>query len=323
MGSGFFRTTASSVRSQHRATTGTTAFNYDSDIKSGKAPKKCHETLDLTLKPIRECRDNDTNPLAIPIAIMIDVTGSMGKISHLIIQDLHKVVEVIRDKGAVKYPSLCFGAVGDANCDAVPIQMGEFESDDVLSEQHLSNIFLEGNGGGNYGESYDLPLWFFNNKVTTDHWEKRGSKGFLFVIGDEGFFPEVKAEFVNKYCGGILESDQDIHEVVNELLEKWEVFVIRPGGTANFESSSIRNSWVELFGSERVFDVDDWQEINSLIAGTISVISGVNASKAVKDLTDTGLKVSDSTSSALISLENIKTISNMSVDNDSNPVSRC
>ena len=185
MGHGSFDTGASAARAAFRSSSGTSAFVHDADIKSGKVRAGVHETLDLTLKPLRECRDNDDNPLAVPIVVLVDETGSMGAIAQYVIDDLHKVMKAVQEGGVVPHPSIMFGAIGDAYSDRAPLQMGEFESDDMLAEKHLSNIYREGNGGGNPGESYELAMWFMANQVTTDHWEKRGSKGFLFIIGDE------------------------------------------------------------------------------------------------------------------------------------------
>lgn len=298
MGNGTFNASASAARASMRTTTGTSAFAHSAAAKAGKVAA-LHETLDLTKKPQRECRDNPDNPLSVPIAVMVDVTGSMGEIAKYIIDDLHKVVSVIRDRGVVKNPSLCFGATGDAFSDRVPIQMGEFEADDELAEKHLSNIYIEGNGGGNNGESYDLGLWFFANQVTTDHWEKRGQKGFLFMIGDEELRLSAPAAHIKEHCGVDAGEDQDIAAVITKLHERWEVFVLRPGGTCHFSDLDVRGTWTKHFPAERVIDVADWKEIVSLIAGTISIISGLTVDDVLATMKDSGLAAGSTTSTAL------------------------
>lgn len=302
MGYGSFDSGASAARAAFRHSSGTTAFSYDADIKANKIAEGCHASLDLTKKPRRECRDNADNPNSVPIGIIVDVTGSMGRIADLIINNLHRVISVIQDRGVVPNPSICFGAVGDANSDKVPIQMGEFESDDKLAEQHLANIYREGKGGGQHRESYEIPMWFFANQVSTDHWDKRGSKGFLFIIGDEAPYPIIQATQIEAYCGDDLTEDVDLRALTTLLLERWNVFVLRPGQTSCYGMQVVQNEWEAVLGSERVIKVENWEEINSLIAGTISVMCGLSVTDTVAAMKDSGLIVGHSTSTALATL---------------------
>ena len=52
-----------------------------------------------------------------------------------------------------------FGAIGDATCDRVPLQVGQFESDNRMDDD-LGRIVLEGGGGGQQTESYELAMYF-------------------------------------------------------------------------------------------------------------------------------------------------------------------
>lgn len=315
MGSGSFDASASAARTAYRNTTGATAFTRNVDIHAGRTAKVAHDTLDLTKKPHRESRDSDSNPTSVPIGIMVDVTGSMGEIAKLIIDDLHKVMKTITDTGSVPYPSICFGAVGDAYSDRVPIQMGEFEADDELAEQHLSNIYIEGNGGGQDRESYELAMAFFANQVSTDHWEKRGSKGFLFIIGDEGYYPTVLADHQMRYLGLTEAQDISTEEVVEKLIQKWEVFCLRPGQTTCYGQASILKSWQDLLGAERVINVEDWHQIVSMIAGTVSVMSGVSVDVTTAAMRNADLKVTDLVDMTLTRLSTSSTI--VSTDHES------
>ena len=77
-----------------------------------------------------------------------------------------------------------FGAVLDATCDRVPLQVGQFESDNRMDE-HLGNMVLEGGGGGQMTESYELAMYFMARHTAIDCHEKRRRRGYLFIIGDE------------------------------------------------------------------------------------------------------------------------------------------
>jgi hypothetical protein len=301
MGHGSFDRDASSARAALRASTGQTAFTHHTAAVAGTVDK-LHETLDLRNKPFRECRDNDDNPNSVPIAILVDVTGSMGGVAKEIIDNLHKVVGLIRDEGAVPNPAMLFGAIGDAKCDDVPIQMGEFEAHDELAEKHLSNIYLENGGGGQGHESYDLGLWFFAHQVQTDHWDKRGQKGFLFFTGDEAPWDTVVAKEVTQHLGVPMEQDVPLSTVVAQLQEKWEVFCVRPGGTGHFGDEAVKSAWKALLPAERVIDVYDWEEIPGLIAGTISVMGGLSVDAVIAAADAHGLKLGAGASTMLTSL---------------------
>jgi hypothetical protein len=77
-----------------------------------------------------------------------------------------------------------FGAIGDATCDRAPLQVGQFESDNRMDDD-LSRILLEGGGGGQKTESYELAMYFMARHTAADCYEKRGKRGYLFIIGDE------------------------------------------------------------------------------------------------------------------------------------------
>ncbi|BCM93927.1 hypothetical protein IAD21_05822 [Abditibacteriota bacterium] len=273
MGSGYFDASASATRAKVRAATGATAFTHDAAARAGTAPL-LHPTLDVTKKSRRESRDVPGKQPATPIMVWLDVTGSMSQIPGLLIQDLSKLMKLVIDGKIVTDPQICFSAVGDATSDQVPIQVGEFEADDALAESHLSNIYLEGAGGGQSKESYELALWFAGNQVDTDAFEKRQEKGYLFIIGDEAPYKTVRRDLVKQYLGVSIDEDVSLKDAVAQASEKFHVFIIRPGGTGHYDSQDIQKAWAAVLPAERVIKQENWQDIAPLIAGTISVMSG-------------------------------------------------
>ena len=84
----------------------------------------------------------------------------MGHVPHALVQDgLPHIMETILKKG-VEDPQVLFLAIGDHTCDEAPLQVGQFESSDELLDRWLTDVYLEGHGGGNDGESYML-AWYF------------------------------------------------------------------------------------------------------------------------------------------------------------------
>jgi hypothetical protein len=109
---------------------------------------------------LRESRDSDEHPNSVPIIIALDETGSMGTVPHFLVKDgLPNMMDKII-KAGVADPQVLFLGIGDHECDEAPLQVGQFESSDELLDKWLTDIYLEGRGGGNYGESY-LLAWFF------------------------------------------------------------------------------------------------------------------------------------------------------------------
>lgn len=128
----------------------------------------------------RECRNSEEHPNVTPIIIGLDVTGSMGNIPHHLIKTgLPTLVSSLIEKNEID-PALCFIAVGDHLSDRGPLQVGQFEASDEKLDHWLTSTWLEGNGGGNGGESYALAWKFAAEYVKMD-----ASKGILITIGDE------------------------------------------------------------------------------------------------------------------------------------------
>jgi len=141
---------------------------------------------DLDPKGInRESRDSDENPESTAIIVGCDVTGSMGMIADALIREgLGVLFEEIYDRKPVSDPHVMVMGIGDVTCDSAPLQVSQFEADLSIAES-LEKIYIEGGGGGNEFESYDMPMYFAAYHTSIDCFEKRGKKGYLFTIGDE------------------------------------------------------------------------------------------------------------------------------------------
>ena len=126
----------------------------------------------------RESCDSLDNPASTAIIFGLDVTGSMGYLSEAIARDaLNRTMLEIYAKTPVSNPHIMFQAIGDGISDTAPLQTTQFEADIRIAEQ-LLNVYFEGNGGGNGGESYLLSWYFAAKHTKIDCWEKRKEKGF-------------------------------------------------------------------------------------------------------------------------------------------------
>lgn len=281
MGYNDFDSSAYVSRQTARAASGTSAFSHTQSINSGLAPRAAHDKMN-PLKVTRESRDNDTHPESIPIGVIFDVTGSMGDIPVTLQKKLGKLVEALKGNGYVDHPQILFGAVGDAYADRAPIQVGQFESGIELDDD-LSKIYLEGNGGGNGGESYALPYYFFGKHTKTDAFEKRGKKGYLFTIGDEHVHPVITKKQILTLFGDNVEADITVKQAIEMAQEMYEVFHLQVGGDAR-----VKEQWKELLG-ERALTLDNPEAVTEVIASTIGILEGrISVTDVVSDLVKAG-----------------------------------
>lgn len=307
MGGGSYNVDTSRAARTYRASSGTSAFAYHDKVRSGSAPAVAHADLSPKGVTFRESRDSDDHPTSVGVAVLFDVTGSMGSVPKTLVDKLPELFGLLLRKGYVEHPQVLIGAIGDATCDRVPLQIGQFESDNRVDE-NIGKIFLEGGGGGQTTESYELGMYFMCRHTAIDCFEKRGHKPYLFMIGDETAYPKVKASEVNKYIAAETELSEDIPlaVIVEELKSKFEVYFIIPSGSSYYNDSSISSFWKALFG-QNVIMLDDLGAVAETIALTIGLSEGTtDLDTGLDDLLDVGLTTGGTVGKALAELSTVK-----------------
>jgi hypothetical protein len=259
-------------RARTRAATGAKTFAYSDDVATGKVKDAIHPSLNPKGVGMRESRDSDVHPRAVPIIFLGDVTGSMATVPRRLQQELPKLMGLLISKGFCAHPAILVGAIGDATCDRAPLQVGQFESD-IAVETDLTNLYLEGQGGGQDTESYELALYFVARHTAHDHWDKRGERGYLFITGDERPYPFVNPTQVHDVIGDALGEAITVEQIMEAVQERYHVFFILPKGTNNFHSTPMRKRWQGLVG-EHFLVLDDPAGICELIAAQIGIFEG-------------------------------------------------
>ena len=173
---------------------------------------------------MRESRDNGEHPCSTPIAIGLDVTGSMGYLPEQIIKEgLDKLMKKLYSSDTIKDPQLMFAAIGDVDDDA-PLQVTQFESDIRIAEQ-LLELWLE-KGGGDTPEDYSL-FWYFLAKHTdTDSMKKRNKKGYAFTIGDAPNHPALHHKDIKHIFGDKNAKTMELQEIVDLCENSYHLFHI-------------------------------------------------------------------------------------------------
>lgn len=257
-------------RQGHRRATNTTAFAYDQHVRQ-TGQRRVHDEMN-PYQVVRESRDSDAHPDSLAIAVVFDVTGSMGRVPRVLQTKLGALMRTLLEKGYVTHPQILFGAVGDAYTDAVPLQIGQFESG-LEMDDDLGKLYLEGGGGGQVHETYELVHYFFARHTAIDCFEKRGRKGYLFTIGDEKPYPIVRRQHVRHHIGDGLETDLPIEIVLAALQMRYEYFHIVPTNTAHGRSDDVQTRWRDLL-QERVLILDDETAVCETIALAIGLCEG-------------------------------------------------
>lgn len=202
-----------------------------------------------------------------PIVIAIDVTGSMGDWSKIIWDKLPMFFGQLKLQDYCPGPAISFAGIGDAPAgDQAPLQVSNFASGGVL-DGWISKIWLEGLGGGNQRESYDLACSFYSSRVVFTGL-RPGEKPFFFITGDEGLYETVQRAYVHQWVGDSSEPTYGTTPVLIQLPADLEAGVRRvsvelpdgsvqpaslppgfqPGETAEFEVEG------QLWSMERLFD---------------------------------------------------------------------
>jgi hypothetical protein len=231
----------------------------------------CHALMNPNGVLARESRDSAAHPRSLAIAFALDVTGSMGEIPVLMATKvLPQFMKILLDV-QVPDPQVLFLAIGDAHCDRAPLQVGQFESTAELMDQWLTWTYLEGGGGGNGGESYELALYFLAMHTALDCREKRGKRGYLFMTGDDNPFPTLSRHTVETLVGDRLDEDLTVEEVVAKLQETFVPFFIIPDQARR---RGCERRWRDVLG-DHVLCMDSPDDVCAVAAGALALCERV------------------------------------------------
>lgn len=230
--------------------------------------RKIHQSMDPKGISIREARDSVANPNSVPIILALDITGSMQQIPIWLVREgLPKVMERIMQKG-IPDPALLFMAVGDAETDHYPLQVGQFESDDNKLDHWLQSVYLEGGGGSNAGESYLLAWYFAAFHTVTDSFEKRSKKGILFTTGDEPCLNSLTKSQLTKLMGDAAPQYEDFtaQKLLEKAKEKWEVYHLHVMQGSAGQRSLVY--WKQLL-DDHCIQVDNYEDLPEIMSQII------------------------------------------------------
>lgn len=267
-------------RAQARST------SYQSQSREQIFSNRTIDPLMVIKDKIRESCDSEEHPTSYPIIIGLDVTGSMGRVpENLIKQAFPEIMKTIMDQG-VEHAQICFVGIGDHYSDDAPIQVGQFETSDELTEKWLKAIYIEGGGGGNNGESYQLAWYFAAFHTKTDAFEKRKIKGTLITIGDEPCHSSISGK-VLKNLFGEGEGEVLTSQLLKEVQKRWDVYHINVNDWTSEQYASPRK-WDDLLGDHLLLsETMESKEIGGILS-TVIVGSYKKNNRAASGITSIG-----------------------------------
>ncbi len=228
--------------------------------------------------------DPDEIQNATPIIIGFDSTASMGYLAkELATNSLHNTVTSLLSDKQVSSPQVLCAAIGDCKSDQYPLQVTQFEADIRIIKQ-LLDLYLEGGGGGNNGESYNL-LWYFAAYHTKhDHFEKRGKKGYLFTIGDDRCHNSLTVSEIARNFTSTADGVVSNEELIAKVREKYNIFHIHIEKGSSSDGENFYEWCQRIPGCCASIHKKDIDCLAELITAIISIENGQSHNEALRRL---------------------------------------
>ena len=202
---------------------------------------------------------------------LFDVTGSMGTRPATIFSKLpyfeHEARNYLGNDLA-----FCVGAIGNAYSDQYPLQIQPFVTDFDALKESLEKLIIEGNGGGQLKETYELGALYACRNIDIPN----AVKPILIFSGDEAPYLSVSVSFARDIAKVDLEMDITTAEIFAELKRKFSVYFIanpydsNDGDQIGPRSEKIYQQWVNLLGEDHVIFLTDPYRIADVCFGILA-----------------------------------------------------
>lgn len=221
-----------------------------------------------------------------PLVLVTDITGSMCKWPSVMFGKMPYLDTEGREYLG-KEAEFCLAAIGDANPDRsggspddYPLQVRPFAKGVELRDR-LKELVIEGDGGGQFCETYELAALYFARQVRMPN----AVSPVLIFIGDEAPYDEIPISTAEECAHVTLKKPLKTKDVFKELMEKYSVYVIlKPYGKdvedvqesdrPSVEEKEIRKKWINLVGQERIAYLTDANRVVDVIFGLLANETG-------------------------------------------------
>lgn len=265
-------------------------FSYDRDVYSDSsssnwgssysASKLTSSSLDDSMKANRKILESKTKT---PIIIVLDVTGSNIQFARLVYDKMPMFYGQIEQKGYLEDFDIAFCAVGDAYTDNYPMQISNFAKGIEL-DTWLEKIVLEGAGGGQEKESYELMAYYLykNTKFAEN------SEPIILFLGDEMPYNSVNASQAKEIGLDCEEGCNNPFELLRRKVNDNVFMLLNKYSNTGFKDY-ITSCWEDLLAPEHVIKINEEKSIIDLMLGIISMLSSKRTLDTYKiDMLDRG-----------------------------------
>ena len=291
--------------------------SYDRDVfsssssaswgsSSTSASKLSSSSLDSLMNPKGKILKSGAKT---PIIIMLDVTGSNINFARLVYDKLPMFYGQIEQKGYAEDFEIAVCAVGDAYTDKYPLQISEF-SKGIELDSWMEKLVLEGGGGGQKSESYELAAHYLTEMTEFN----ADANPIVFFIGDEFPYPTVNKGQAEHFDIPLAEPIDPFPALRKKFGDNVFIFLNKYSGR-DFDSE-ITQAWESRLAPEHTIKVNEEKAIVDLMLGVLAAIAKVSLKTYTIHMLERGQDtarietVSDSLknlSTALIPIEQFKT----------------
>jgi hypothetical protein len=237
--------------------------SYDDAVSAGKDPK--------SLVPSSLTTKSES-----PLVIACDVTGSMGDWPATMFSKL-PYLELEGKEYLGKGMEISWAGIGDAYCDNYPLQARPFTSGTDLKKE-LKELVIEGGGGGQMTESYDLGALYYARNVEMPN----AIKPLFIFIGDEGIYDWVDKGQAKTWVGTNIEGRLSGINAMRELQARYSVYLVHKpygssGGSGDHMSSDtqkVYRQWSDILGDDHIAYLPDPQRVVDVIFGIMAKETG-------------------------------------------------
>jgi hypothetical protein len=204
----------------------------------------------------------------VPTLIVVsDVTGSMGQWPAVMFGKLPYLMHELKSYLGEE-ARLMIAAVGDATSDSYPLQIQEPKGTFDEAKDALTALVVEGNGGGQKKESYELCAGYFLKAVNV----ARNVRPILVFIGDESPYPKLTGSQLEALGVHNVE-DMTTEALFQELNQIYDVYLIHKP-YSHYESSPVtavvKDSWLPLLPPEHILPLKEPERVVDVLFGILA-----------------------------------------------------
>jgi len=219
-----------------------------------------------------------------PVIVAVDMTGSMGDWPKVVWDKLPMFFGQIMLQGYLQDPQLAFCGIGDTITHQArtarqphafkPVQVTRFATGSAIDDELEKITQTSGNGPKKHYEPYGLAMFYYARFV---EFPNCVGKPVLFITADEFFYDVVPSEHLRQTFG-IDHPDVTVVDIMRELRNKYEVFVVKKKYTAHegYEES-ISAQWETVISRERILRLEDPKAVVDVMLGAISICKGTRS----------------------------------------------